>query len=230
MSSTAVPVLACFLLWLVVMAPFASASTTWLFAGGGGKNTSGSWIVSYGVKADSYVYPKQSPQDDDWVNSLYARQYDGDFFEAGWYWTKTGSTPVWFAQLRKNGFYQPEQHFYVSGVVPGQRKTIAVCKSTGNSDSYYVYVDNGIKFIQYSSGITSSIPCVGTERYDTLDYNKGSWTYVRHFQKIGTSSFQWQYWPSAGVTPVSNQDPSYRFYTNRVNESNHWVYCDDHQN
>jgi hypothetical protein len=188
-------------------------------------------VVSYGGQADSYVYPEQSPQDGDWVNSLYARQYDGDFFEAGWYWTPGGSTPVWFTVLRKNGVTQNEERFTVSGVTPGTRYKITVRRSVADpTETYEVYVNNGIKRTKPYTGITSSIPCVGAERYETRDYNKGSWTYVQHFKKLSSGAYQWQYWPGAAVTSASNQDPTYKFWNNKVGASNHYVYVDDHQN
>jgi hypothetical protein len=74
--------------------------------------------------------------------------------------------------------------------------------------------------------MTSCRASVTSERYDTADYNKGAWRYVQ----LLTSSYTWAYWPHAARLSFSNADPTYNFYYNYVDRSDHYVYCDDHQN
>lgn len=169
------------------------AASVWYYSGGLAASDSGSPILAYGVQGNSYMYPKQNPQDSDWVNSLYARQDDGDFFEAGWYWKPTSTRRIWFSKLRQSGVNYSERWFTVSGRPDGTRATIQIRRSGASGDTYLVLVDGNLKITQFSTGITSCRASVGAERYDTRDYNKGSWTYIQYLN----SSNSWVYWPHA---------------------------------
>ena len=93
---------------LCAMTVHADAYAVTAYAAGGvATYDSGGLILAYGVRCNSRMYPKQSPQDHDWVNSLYARQDDGDFLEAGWYWTPTSTNRIWFSVLQQRGYIRP---------------------------------------------------------------------------------------------------------------------------
>lgn len=198
-------------------------------AGGVAASDTGSWLFAYGVNARSRMYAKQSPQDGDWVNSLYARKDDGDFVEAGWYWTPGGSTRTWFSWCYKAGYYVPEDILtnvpvYATDTWPG----VAVRRNNPNSDRYDIYIDGVLRDYWTGTGMTSCRASVTSERYDTLDHNKGAWTYALYLNK----SYTWVYWPHAARLDfgVARTDPNYRLYTNYIDASNHLVYCDDHMN
>lgn len=209
-----------------VPAATAHASLSWVYAGGVAAWDAGtSQILAYGVQASSLMYPKPLNHTGDWVNSVYARQDDGDFYEAGWYWRPTLSRRQWFATLRKAGVTYAEEPLSVPDKPSGTRAAIQV-RRWGTSDTYRVFVDGLLVHEEYLTGITSCRASVGSERYFTEDTNRGSWTYVKWMN----SSQVWSYWPNALRFVGEKHDPEYLFYTNYLDRSDHYVYCDDHQN
>lgn len=192
-------------------------------------NDNGTDIISYGTSGNHYIYPKQVPQDGDWVNSVYAGTYSGNFYEAGWFWEPASASPVLFHHLYRVATDRHYEERLVGTVTPGTRATIAIRRSVAvGGDAYEVYVNGAYKDTWLDTDVTSCLPCVGAERLDTLDYNKGSWTYVKHFAKVGTSTYSWTYWPNARSN--NDNDPQYAFYWNYVDRSDHYVYVDDNLN
>lgn len=208
----------------------AAGSATWVMSGGLAAYDGGGQVLAYGVQANSYLYPKQTSQDDDWVNSLYARQDDGDFFEAGWYWASGATRRTWFSKLRRNGISYGETWFPVSDQAAGGWPTIQIRRSGTSGDTYLVYVAGVLRTTEYSTGMTSCRASVGAERFDTLDYNKGSWTYIKYL----SGSNVWAYWPNAlhyvGGAGMVPSDSGFPFWSNHIDHYDHHVYCDDHQN
>ncbi|MHB8706855.1 MAG: hypothetical protein ACYC77_10110 [Coriobacteriia bacterium] len=213
------------LLFVIAPASQAYASFSWVYAGGVAAWDNDSQLLAYGVQGNSLMYPKPTDHLRDWVNSLYARQDDGDFFEAGWYWRPTLAERKWFSQLRQYGVMYPEVSLNVGYKAPGTRAIIQV-RRWGTSDTYRVYVDGVLVREEYLTGITSCRAAAGSERYDTEDTNRGSWTYIKWMN----SSQVWSYWPNALRYIGAGHDPVYLFYNNYIDRSDHYVYCDDHQN
>ena len=182
--------------------------------------------VGYGTKAKMYVYPKQSPQDGDWVNSIYAGNMYGKFYEAGWFWWPGASAatgPQGFAHYF-NGLFHSERWF--APPAPGTRPVFAIT-NTGGSDTWRTYVDGVSRDIWFSTDIRSCYPCVGAERYDTLDYNKGQFLYTSYLARNG-DAYNWAYWVDGGVN--NDTDPNSNVYFNYLDRFDHYVYVDDHQN
>lgn len=203
----------------------AMATSVWYYAGGLAATDADAQILAYGVQGDSYMYAKQSAQDADWVNSLYARQDDGDFFEAGWYWTPGSTSRQWFCKLRQGGVYYPETWFTVSNAPNGDRARLQIRRSGTSGDTYLVLVDGVLKRTEYSTGIGSCRASVGAERYETADTNYGSWTYIKYLRSDNT----WAYWTNALRNAGGNADPTYRVYTNNIDNSNHEIYVNKAQ-
>ena len=84
-------------------------------------------------------------------------------------------------------------------------------------------VTQGTYYDRFSGASYASLGC---ERYDSLDSNLGSWTYV-WFRNYAAG---WLTWPDAVasnsvVTPGATWDPNYFFHKEHILDSNHWVYC-----
>ena len=214
---------------LCAMTVHADAYAVTAYAAGGvATYDSGGLILAYGVRCNSRMYPKQSPQDHDWVNSLYARQDDGDFLEAGWYWTPTSTNRIWFSVLQQRGYMYPEHLIEGVPLFPDNSwPRVALQQRTSGSETYDIYIEGVWRCAWFYTDITSCRASVTSERYTSYDYNKGAWTY----SELLTSSRTWTYWPHAArITTFANPDPLYRFYSNYIDRFDHYVYCDDHQN
>lgn len=179
--------------------------------------------VGYGTEAKLYIYPKQSPQDGDWVNSIYAGNMYGAFYEAGWYWgPNVYGTPQVFTHL-----YDGITHYErlkTTSLTPGTRHYFRVANNRVDF-TYRAYVDGQIIDTWTNTTIRSSYPCVGAERYNTLDYNKGQFQYVAYLHK---SANLWAYWQDGANN--NHTDPVYRPYYNYLDRPDHYVHVDDHQN
>jgi hypothetical protein len=215
------------------MLGFVQSAAAWYFAGGRATDDYGNQYLAYGSSGASYMYPKQSPQDDDWVNSIYTRRDDGSWVEAGWYWKPGGTSRVWFTQAFSVDFgLMGERYFTVANAPNGSRPVVTVRRFSTTADYHAVWVDNVLKY-QWTLlpfRITSCRADVGAERYSLSDSNRGSWMYA----KAARADLSWGYWQGAGATyPVgggAQPDPSYFFFNNYVDRSDHFVYVDDHQN
>lgn len=193
-------------------------------------SSGGSDAIGYGTDGDLWVYPKQQPQDGVYhVNSIYARTYAGSAVEVGWSWGKYDSAPRCFTHYYN---YATGAHIeYDIGTVTASTWTpFTLRQSSTDADTYQMWVDGVYKFAWTNTGITSSLSEVGAERYDTLDHGKGAWTYIRYYKNTGSGTRAWTYWPAAKqVNKTTSSDP-FNFYTNKVGNSNHYVYVDDHVN
>ena len=190
----------------------------------------GGMYLAQGVYARSRMYPKQSPQDGDWVNSVLAKKDTGDFVEAGWYWEPDKTTRTWFTANKVGTWY----HEYVIEDVPvfatNSWVGIHVRRDNTYNDRYNIYIDGEPMTWWVYTGMTSCRANVSCERYNTSDANSGAWLYAQ-VMRLNNGKFEWVYWPHAA--PVSTflyEDPYYDFYSNYVDRSDHYVYCDDHQN
>lgn len=220
------------LVMLVSTPIVADASPAHYAAVGQGVRNDGTWMTGYGVYCNTYMYPKQSSQDGDWVNSLYAGQWDKDFFEAGWYWRASDGQRIWFTAFVNGGQWYGETTFNGGSYSNGTWIPIQIRRHLDGTDNddWDVYVNGTLRYTRYNTGTKSSYPQVGSERMDTLDYNKGSWKYVRYWIKLSAWDYSWGWWPDADQRYDLVMDPDYWFYRNRVDDANHWVYVDDHQN
>jgi len=93
----------------------------------------------------------------------------------------------------------------------------------GALDTWAVLIEEQQVDAWYYTGITSSYARSAVERAkavsNTLDDDRGSWTYIT-YQPYGTSG--WSYWPNAKT--YNSTDPPYRLYTTSLGASNHWMY------
>lgn len=215
-------------LLLGTIVPAAAGTPVWYGVVGQSRNTDGTKTVGYGTKANVWIYTKQSPQDGDWVNSLYAGTAAGSFYEAGWIWFPGSvAQPVAFTHFYDSriGYHYPDR-WLAATLTPGTRVTFEI-SNMGGGDTWYTYISGVRKDVWTSTGIKSSYPCVGSERYNTADYSKGSFTYAQYLKKL-TTGYGWNYWP--GAMTNNDTDPVSNFYANYVSRSDHYVYVDDHQN
>mgnify|MGYP005855229825 CR=1 FL=1 len=156
--------------------PASAATSPYHYAAGGvATNDNGSLYLAWGVSGASRMYPKQSPQVHDWVNSVYARQDDGDFLEAGWYWTPAGTSRVWFSVLQWRGYLLP-QHLIpnVPAFADNTWPRITVRQRSAGNDEYDIYIDGVLRYQWENTDITSCRASVTSERYSPSDYNKGA--------------------------------------------------------
>lgn len=222
---------------LIIALAAPAVAHAWVIAGGNAAIDQQTLVIAYGVRADTYVYPKEAQQDGDMVNSLYARQWNGDFVEAGWYWSPSASYPIWFTVVRKDDVTYPEETFLVSGNGSGKRFDLAVRRAPsagGAKDTYQVFVDNSLRYTWYYTGTTSCLPSAAGERYKNADVLHASWidSTVCSEPDVPDGTFQWITWPDAvrGTfvgsqwPPAAYPDSVYEFYTNKIHNSSHCVY------
>jgi hypothetical protein len=181
-------------------------------------------LVGYGTQARLYIYPKQSPQDGDWVNSIYGGNMYGAFYEAGWYWAPNVSLTPWVFTHLYDGVTHSER-LKTTSLAPGTRHYFRVANNAVDF-TYRAYVDGQLIDTWYNTTIRSSYPCVGSERYDTRDYNKGQLQYVSYLHTVSPET--WVYWADAAIN--NDTDPNYHPYFNYLDRSDHYIYVDDHQN
>lgn len=200
--------------------------------------TTGGWIAGYGVNVQSWVGSKPTGLDNDWVNSIYAQDGDGDYVEAGWYWKRSfGVRPRAFMVCRvpEIGFYREWNHVTDPDIFPDitlpVRERVSISLSnTGGDDTYEVWFQGNRAAYITDTRIFDSAARVGAERYSLNYANTGSWTSVRYLARSG-STYTWTYWPNAWradpVAPVL-QDPEYTFRKEHIDSSDHWVYVDNY--
>lgn len=194
----------------------------------------GSWLTAYGNRGEVYAYAR--PSSGAKVNSIYVRA-PGDpndyLVEAGY--AATGSNPPsglpanhnpWFFSVNVvAGVYYAEQFNYQYGLPVGERTRVSVINTSG-LHTWDVYYAGNYVMSWYDTDFMYGYLTVGEERSLTSVDARASITYMRRLAQEG-SSYTWYYWWN-GVR--NGQDGAYYFRFNHVGDSNHWVYCDDHDN
>lgn len=189
----------------------------------------GGLYLAQGVYARSRMYPKQASQDGDWVNSVLAKKDTGDFVEAGWYWEPDKSIRTWFSANKVGTWYHEEPLLNIPNFATNSWVGIHVRRDNIYNDRYNIYVDGEPVLWWVYTGMTSCRANVSCERYDTADTNQGAWLYAQVLRLNG-NKLEWVYFPNATRASFLYEDPYYDFYANYVDRSDHYVYCDDHQN
>ncbi|MFA5844332.1 MAG: hypothetical protein WC971_05810 [Coriobacteriia bacterium] len=222
-------------------APFVASLTLLLlvpqvalgFPGAGGRVTwsDGSDVRNaYGVMGTMFAYSR--PATGVKVNSMYVRNPD---YPNSWAvevgYTSTGSGAgawglpenhdPWFFTVRyKDGVYAGEDFSYTFPFTVGERTTPSL-QRRGNDD-WDVYYGNYLAHTWWDMPqLLMGRPTVGEERCNTGVDPRADITWM----KLKQSNGGWLYWWH-GVAEGS--DGAYSFRFNHVGDSNHWVYCDDH--
>jgi len=200
---------------------FAGAIQTW----SNGNQVTGAYGVSGTLRA--YAKPSTGTR----VNSIYVRD---PVFPNTWLvevgWTATGSSPVpsslpanhdpWlFAARISNGDYYPADYFTSPFTVDGW--TNVSLSRFGDNDWRVNY--KGAQVGSFWDNITMGTPWVGEERSNTSMDGRASMQWM----KLQLSDGTWDDW---WYMEVKETDGSYTWWDNHLQDSNHHIYADDHQN
>jgi hypothetical protein len=184
---------------------------------------------SYGSAAKLYVYPAQSPQYGEWVNSIYVGGLHGDFVEAGWLRNTLTGPPILMTNWKNvNGTYH-ERH-PAATLTNGTWVTVTIKNFNYTGDTWEIFL-NGTKVDTFKlTSIYFGASDCATERYDTLAQNYGAWTYLQYLPHISGQGYIWTYWPYANYNASTNDSATWKLWTEQLGNSNHKVYVSDHQN
>jgi hypothetical protein len=203
-------------------------------AGGWATWSNGSSLTAYGNRGEVYAYTR--PSSGAKVNSIYVRapgDPNGYLVEAGY--TSTGSNPPsglpanhdpWFFSVNMYaGVYTADDFSYQYGLPVGERTRVSLVNTSG-AHNWDVYYAGTHVTTWWDTAFMYGYLTVGEERSLTSVDARASITYMERLAREG-SAYTWYYWWN-GVG--DGYDDAYSFRFNHVGDSNHWVYCDDHNN
>lgn len=187
-----------------------------------------------GNRGEMYAYPR--PTTTEKVCSIYVRDpiYPSYYVvELGY--SATGAypyngdpanhDPFLFTARMRAGEYLARN--YTSTPFPVNQRTSVRIQNTSSWDDWAMFYNDLALTPWYDMLFTHGRPDVSEERWDLQVDGRASITYMKLMQP----DLSWaHWWHGVGDDYDDGLTQWYSFRFNHVGDSNHWVYCDDHNN